>query len=81
MHFFGNRKNKKIEFYRMLIGNRMQNFRKVAQFEMPKNLGELIHDVNISKFSIFLSFQINRKIVYAININYIRQDIQSTLII
>ena len=33
----------------MLSWRRMQNFRKLAQLEIPKNLGELYNDVNIAK--------------------------------
>ena len=33
----------------MLIGSRMQNFRKLAQLEIPKNQGELYNDVHIAK--------------------------------
>ena len=30
----------------------MQNFRKLAQLEIPKNRGELYNDVNIAKLKI-----------------------------
>ena len=33
----------------MLLERRMQNFRKLAQLEIPKNRGEPYNDVNIAK--------------------------------
>ena len=36
----------------MLLGRCIQNFRKLAQLEKPKNRGELNNDVNVVKSKI-----------------------------
>ena len=38
---FSKMEKQKLGLWRMLIGSCMQNFRKVAQLEIPKNRGEL----------------------------------------
>ena len=47
--FFLNSEKRKITFWGMLLERRMQNFRKLAQSEIPKNRGKLYNNVNIAK--------------------------------
>ena len=42
-------RNQKCGFYGILLWRRIQNLRKLAQLEIPKNRGELYNDVNIAK--------------------------------